>query len=340
MIAVWSCRLGRELKDWRGLKRRLLPLAIGVALLAWVIQRQGPVAILALLMNVGWGVVPIALLHVVYQMVRGAALRQCLPDPATFGFARAFQVRVSGEAVQFLTATGPFLSEPTKAWLVARSGVTGAEAFAATLAEYLASTIVGATMLAGAMLWLLEAHVLSTPLERTAIVLLVISTLFLVVAIVAIWRRIYLIGAVLRWLAALPRVGPKLRIEPLTVRRFEDRLLALLRHQPSGALALFGLEILADLILVIELAWILALAGLPFSLGRSLLIESASKFTMAAFFFIPGQVGAAEGVFTVIVQILGWPGTVGVAVVLVRRLRTMLVSGFGVASLSILSSRE
>jgi hypothetical protein len=42
-------------------------------------------------------------------------------------------IRLSGEAVQVLTLTGPFLAEPTPAWLLQRRRFTLTEGFAATI---------------------------------------------------------------------------------------------------------------------------------------------------------------------------------------------------------------
>lgn len=315
-------------------------LALGLVLLVWVIVAQGPREILDLMLRVGWGIIPVTLVYAVYQAVRAAALWQCLPSPQAFGYRRTLWIRVSGEAVQFLTATGPFLAEPTKAWLLARGGLTGAEGFAATITEYLVNMLLAALLLAGAAAYLVASMNLGLALDTAARVLAIVSVVFVLVAAVAIWRRIYLIGAVLRGLGAIPVVGPRLRLDPAAVRRFEDRLLAVLRDDPGRLAVVALLEAVAHALLVIELALILSLSGLSFSLGRALLIEGATKFTSLAFFFIPAQVGASEGVLGAVAGVLGLPGAVGVAAALVRRIRGLLVSAVGLAALSRLWHRS
>jgi len=313
---------------------------VGVLLLAWVIVRQGPAEILALLREVGWGVVAVAPIYAAFQAARAGALWFCVPDRRAVGYRRALAVRVSGEAVQFLTATGPFLAEPTKAWLLARAGLSGAEGFAATIAEYLVNTLLGSILLAGAMTWLLTQVVLPDALVATAWILLAASVMFFGVAVVAIHRRIYLIGMMLRGVGVLPAVGRRLRLDQGAVRRFEDRLLAILREDPRRLSAVVLLDGAGHLLLVLELWAILSLSGFAVSPLLALLVESAAKFVSIAFFFIPAQLGASEGVLATIVQTVGLPGAVGVAAALVRRVRSLIVSVVGVAALSLLGGRR
>jgi len=317
---------------------RLFLLLAGLALLAWVIARQGPAEILALVREVGWGVVPIAAVYAGYQSLRAGALWLCLPDRKAVSYKRTLAVRVSGEAVQFLTATGPFLAEPTKAWLLVREGLSGPEGFAATIAEYLVNILLGSVLLAGATLWLLASYPLGGPLAAVAGVLATTSVVFLAVAAVAIHRRIYLIGAVLRGVRALPVVGRRLRPDADAIRRFEDRLLEILRGDPwrVGRVAL--LQAAGQLLLVVELWWILRLSGFAVPPSLALLAECAAKFVSLAFFFIPAQLGASEGAMAVIVETLGLPAAAGVAAALVRRARSLLVSAVGLTALSLLSA--
>lgn len=319
---------------------RVILLLLGALLLVWVVWSHGPREILALFLAVGWGVVFAAVVYAAYQATRAAALWQCLPDPAAVGYARSLAIRVSGEAVTFLTSTGPFLAEPTKAWLLVRGGLTGAEGFAATITEYIVHLLVAALMLAGATAYLPRVVELGAGVALAANVLLAVSVVFLVVAGVAIWRRVYLIGAVLGWLGGLPGVGRRLRLEAAAVRRFEDRLLAVLRDDPPRLAVVALLEMGAQALLVVELWWILTLSGLDLSAGRALLIEGATKFAALAFFFIPGQVGATEGVLAVVVEALGFAGAAGVAAALVRRVRSLLVAGVGLGALTALGGRR
>ncbi len=312
-------------------------LLAGLVLLAWVVVALGPREIVALLRQIGWGVVPIAAIYAAYQACRALALRHAIVRDAAIPFVDLLRIRVSGEAVQVLTFTGPFLAEPSKAWLLGRRGLALTEGFAATTAEYLIYTLISAVILSVGLTGLLVYYDLSGVLATAARVVVTIAIVFLGVAAVAIAGRIYLIGAVLAALGRLPVVGRRLRLDAAAVRRVEDLLLEVLREQPARLARVALFEIAAQILLVAELAWILALAGLPWSVWDAFLIESSTKFTTMAFFFIPGQVGASEGVLALVFATVGLPAAGGVAAAIVRRVRSLLVAAIGLAALAAMS---
>lgn len=319
---------------------RALSLIAGLILLIYLVVALGPGEILALLARIGWGFVPIAAIYAGHQAVRAWALRLCAERPGAVAFADAFAIRLSGEAVQFLTSTGPFVAEPSKALLLGRRGLTKTEGFSATIAEYLTYTFVSAAMMGGAMWYLVARVELGRAMHDTAVVLIVVSVVFLGVAAVAIARRIYLIGGVMKWLGGLPAVGRRVRLEADAVRRMEDLLLGVLRERPGRFACVLLLEIAAHALLVVELWWILRLSGVAAGFDRALVLESAGKFTGLAFFFIPGQVGASEGVNAVLFRALGFASVAGVGAALARRIRSALAAGAGLAALALLTRRR
>lgn len=318
---------------------RAFLLIVGLTVLAYLVIALGPGEILSLLLRIGWGFVPIAALYAGHQALRAWALRLSAARPGALGYADALAVRLSGEAIQFLTSTGPFLAEPSKALLLGRRGLTKPEGFAATLGEYLAYTFVSAALLAGAM-WYFAARVdLGPALRRTAVALLVVSVVFLAVAAVAIANRIYLIGGVVKQLGRLPVVGTRLRLEEGSVRRMEDLLLGVLRERPGRFARILLLEALAHGLLVVELWWMLGMSEVASSFDRAFLLESAGKFTGLAFFFVPGQIGASEGVNIVLFRALGFSGATGVGVALARRVRSVLTVFVGLAAIALVARR-
>ena len=318
---------------------RLLALAIGLALLAYLVVALGPGEILAFLGRIGWGFLPIAALYLCYQALRGLALKASVVAPGGLSAGEALAIRLSGESVQLLTSTGPWLAEPAKALLLARRGLSTAAGFAATIAEYLAYKFVTAVMLAGAMAFLLVRVDLNGAVRHAAAVLLVGSVAFLAVAAIAIVTRTHLIGWAVARLGALPLVGHHLRLDAGPVRQMEDDLLEVLRERPARFATVTLLEVAANALLVLELWTILWLSGVVVSPGRALLMESAVKFTGVAFFFVPAQVGAAEGVNAVLFETLGLAASAGVGLSLARRIRSLLAAGLGLGALALLTRR-
>jgi hypothetical protein len=78
---------------------------------------------------------------------------------------------------------------------------------------------------------------------------------------------------------------------------------------------------------------VLQITGHHFSLVQPLSIDAATKLLGVVFFFIPGQVGASEGVYVVVFQALGLSASAGFTLALARRLRSMMVAGIGLVFL-------
>ncbi|PYQ71813.1 MAG: hypothetical protein DMG01_25160, partial [Acidobacteria bacterium] len=118
------------------------------------------------LARVGWRFAAAAAIYAVHVGIRAVALWRSLLD-GPVRFADVLRIRLSGEAVEMLTFTGPFLAEPAKGWLLRNRGVTTAAAFAAVITEYLLYTVVAAWLMVAA-LWLLLVRGVLPPGMRPA----------------------------------------------------------------------------------------------------------------------------------------------------------------------------
>jgi hypothetical protein len=67
-------------------------------------------------------------------------------------------------------------------------------------------------------------------------------------------------------------------------------------------------------------------------------IEGAVKYIGLAFAFVPGQLGAAEGVYAFLTGVLGLSTTAGLTLALVRRLRSVVVAAIIMPVLTLLGS--
>jgi hypothetical protein len=133
--------------------------------------------------------------------MRALALRACVLRPDLLGYGDELAIRLSGEAIHSLTFTGPLLAEPTRAWLLARHGLTLKEGFAATITEYLICSFVTAAMSIIGLLCL-DQHFKPAPaISGVAIGVTFGFGAFLLASAIAIRRRFYLIGTIITGLA-------------------------------------------------------------------------------------------------------------------------------------------
>jgi hypothetical protein len=308
---------------------RAIFLAVGCSLFAYLLVRLGPGKIFTTLRGIGWGFLGIAVAYVGHQLLRAIALRQCITSDERTLYWDLVRIRLSGEAVQFLTFTGPFLAEPTKALLLRTRGLTIAHAFAATISEYLMYTSTSAIMAIAGLLYLLQHFELSRPITLAARIVVCIAGTFLLVAADAVIRRTYLIGAVVGRISRLPIIGKYVRVDKKVLHATEDLLFVILRSRPWRFLSIVAVESAAQMLLVVELFVLLRVTGDRFSVTHPFLIESATKFIGLGFFFIPGQIGASEGSYMVIFEAIGLPPPIGFSLAVARRLRSLIVAGTG-----------
>ncbi len=310
---------------------RAVLLGFGCVLFVYLLVRLGAAGIVSLLLRVGWRFGLIAALYAGHQMVRTLAWRKCSIASQPLSYWDMVKIRLSGEAVQFLTFTGPFLAEPAKMWLLKRRGLGPKQAVAATVCEYLLYNITSAAFAVGGLMYLRNNFELSRPVTVAAKVTVYALSAFLFTAAYAIVSRTYLIGALIEYARRLPLAGRYVRLDRRDVRDTEDFLFAVLRDRPLRLLMTLGIEFTAQALLVLELMVYLWSARIPFSASQSLVIEAGAKFISLAFFFIPGQTGAAEGVYALIFEAVGLSASGGFTLAVVRRLRSLLIAGTGLA---------
>jgi hypothetical protein len=140
---------------------------------------------------------------------------------------------------------------------------------------------------------------------------------------VAAWTGIGLIVPALRGIGAT-RLAT--RIEPV-----ERILVGFMHDRPARLAEVIGLELLAQALLAAEIFVTIRTLGYAFSSRQAVLVEGAVKFISIAFFFVPGQLGAQESVYTLLFQSLGLPGAIGLTMALVRRVRALIVAGIALA---------
>src|SRR5947207_3298548 len=157
-------------------------LVIGGAIaFAALVARIGPGVIVDMLRRVGWAVLAVSALYATHIAVRAFALWRSLgggdagpPRHERLSYAEVWRVRMSGEAVEVLTLSGPFLAEPAKGWLLTRYGFSTADAYGGVALEYLLNTVISCWLGGAALAMLLARAVLSGTLRAAAAMIIVL----------------------------------------------------------------------------------------------------------------------------------------------------------------------
>ena len=316
---------------------RIVLLLIGGTLLIVLLWHLGPAEILSALRRIGWYFVPVFALGFAHHATRALALRLCLVRSGVVRYSDALAIRLSGEAVQSLTFTGPVLSQPTSAWLLQNQGLSLREGFAATIAEYLICAFVTTAMSIAGLLFLITYFAPRPGLTTTAVVIACLFGAFLIASAVAIVRRFYLIGTIIGGLDKAGILRGRLRPDMASINRMEDLLLVILRDSPSRFFTIALLEAAAQVVVVIELFWLLRLLEFGVAPFAAFVIEASVKVIGIVFLFVPLQLGVSEGGYAMVFDAMGLPAALGFAIAFVRRARTLAIAGIGLTTLALLT---
>ncbi|HWK09335.1 MAG TPA: lysylphosphatidylglycerol synthase domain-containing protein [Vicinamibacterales bacterium] len=302
-------------------------LAAAFTVLAAIVYAMGPARIATLIRASGWTFLWMVLLYALHLCLRAYILWRSLPAH-TLSLRDVLRIRFAAEAVEMLTFTGPFLAEPAKGWMFVRRGISLSDAAAAIAFEYLMYTVVAADIALAGLGVLLHRHAFSPAARDPIVVLVVCLALFTAAVLFAAITGIGLIEPSVG--LAKPVLGAR-RASALAarVRSAEMPLLKLLHGRPSRVGEAIAAQLTAHGLLVFEIWLLFRSLGLGGGPAVPWIVEGGVKFINVIFFFIPGQIGAAEGVNALIVRALGFAPAVGVALSLMRRARAAVVAGVG-----------
>jgi hypothetical protein len=274
-------------------------LALGVALLLLTLRFVSAADVISSMRRMGTGFLLVLAVSGARFLIRAAAWRWCLPEPAELPIGRAFGAVLAGDALGNITPLGPLASEPAKIWILERRLTSSAAMQALVIENVLYTCSVIGLLLLGGGGFLVALH-------RT----------------VWIWPALAL-GAValLAAAAVLARGLP----EPFAVK-VQGAMAApraLLRDHPARLALVCSCELLFHVLAIAEtfvtLRWLAAGDG---TLLQAFLLETVNRFTTVVFKFVPLRLGVDEAGSGLLGAALALGGATGVAMALVRKART------------------
>ncbi|HEX8844474.1 MAG TPA: ABC transporter permease [Pyrinomonadaceae bacterium] len=307
---------------------------LGLALLIYVINRVGVQPIFDALLKIGFGFFILLGISGSRHVLRTLAMRAAIdPRHRRFSFRHAFSVRLGGEAISFLTFTGPLLGEATKVALLRKRVplVYGVSALVVDNILYNLSVVF--FILSGTVVMLLSFEL--PPIVRYALFgIAAVSTFGILLAAWAASRRVM----VLTWIIdTLGRFGIHLKL--LTSRRdhisdLESHVYDFYSHRPGSFFAMIGFDLLSHASSVIEVYVTLRMLGYSPFVHAAYVIESLTKVINFVFGFVPATIGVYEGGTEVILRTLGYAAATGVTLALVRKAGTLFWTVIGLIVLA------
>ena len=87
---------------------RIAMLSFGCVLFVYLFVQLGATEISSHVVRVGWYFALITVIYLGYQLIRASAYWECIADHKHVSYWDVVRIRLSGEAIQFITSSGPF----------------------------------------------------------------------------------------------------------------------------------------------------------------------------------------------------------------------------------------
>jgi putative membrane protein len=299
-------------------------LSAGVLLFIGVLASQGLPAVLATLAVAGWGLVLVALFHLLPLVLDAAAIRVLFAGAATPAAMRdALLTRWVGESANSLMPAGQLGGPVLMARHLSQRGMRMQDAAAAiTVSTTLQTFAQILFVLCGVALLGAQASHISQQALRTS-ALLVSGLLALQVGGFYLLQRRGFFGKLMR--AANRFSGKRDWSQLMSQAEAMDAAVQLTYGRNGLVAASFVLSLIGWVVGTGEVYLIALLLGHPLTWSASLLLESLGQAIRGAAFAIPGALGVQEGGYLLLAPLAGLPPDVALALSLAKRARELLL---------------
>jgi len=297
-----------------------LAFLLGLALLIFVINRVGVQPLFDALLRIGFGFFVILGLSGLRHFLRTIAMRAAVPaEHRRITFRQAFAARLGGEAISFLTFTGPLLGEATKVALLRKRVPLTYGVPALVVDNLLYNLSVVFFVLSGACV-MLARYSLPRSVYLVLLGIAFVAALGILIVVIAAKRRVMVLTWIIDRLAQL-RLSPKVILKKRHhIYHLESKVYDFYKHHPGVFFLMIACNLLAHASSVLEVYLALKMLGFQPQWAQAYIIESLTKVINFAFAFVPGTIGVYEGGTEVILQKgLGFTPAAGLALALVRK---------------------
>ncbi|MEP6568211.1 MAG: lysylphosphatidylglycerol synthase domain-containing protein [Acidobacteriota bacterium] len=308
---------------------------LGLSLLVYVLNRVGLQPIFDALLRIGFfGFLILLAISGSRHVFRTIAMSAAVPkEHRRFNFFQAFAARLGGEAISFLTFTGPLLGEATKVALLRKRVPLTYGVPALVVDNLIYNLSVVFFILSGACV-MLFTYSLPPLVYYSLVAIAVIAALGIAAAALAAKRRIMLLTWVLDQMARL-RLSPKVILKRRQhIYHIESKVYDFYKHHPGVFFGMIACNLLGHVSSVLEVYVTLNMLGYRPNVAQAYIIESLTKVINFVFAFVPGTIGVYEGGTGVILRTLGFTTATGVTLALVRKAGTVFWTSIGLLILS------
>ncbi|HLL75074.1 MAG TPA: lysylphosphatidylglycerol synthase domain-containing protein, partial [Pyrinomonadaceae bacterium] len=328
-----------DARGGKGARRSLFGLQavaflLGLGLLVFVLNRVGLQPVFDALAQIGFGLFLLVGVSGLRHLLRSLAMRTAVPsEHRNVTVWQAFSARLGGEAVTFLTFTGPLLGEATKAALLKKRVPleTGVQALVVDNLLYNVSVVL--FILSGTVV-MMSAYDLPDAAHYSLLFIAACAVAALAVVALAVSRRVKPVSWLLETLSRRGWEPRFLRKRDEHIHRVESNVYDFYQTRRRAFFSIVGLDLLAHVSSVLEVYLTLRMLGFRPAASAPFIIESLTKVINFMFAFVPGTIGVYEGGTELILRTLGFAAATGVTLGLVRKAGMIFWAGAGLLALT------
>lgn len=322
------------------MKSRLIAIisaVVGLALFIYVVKQTGPVEIWLRIRQLGIGFLLILAISTFRYLARSLSWLRCLPpEDRGVGFWALWRARLAGEAIGDLMF-GPVIAEPLKA--IALGGKVSLALRVSSLAvENIAYTFSSCLMVMAGAIALLANFGLQESLRTAMSAALAAVVLIIIASVAVIGRRWKLGSGIAYWLnqKLIPNEATRVRlaVKITHLSELEDYIFNFFARRPADFFIVMLCQMTFHLAGIVEIYVTMNLIGASLNLASAFLMESVNRAINIAFVFVPVLVGVDELGTRELAKVLGFDGSFGVALAIVRKIRMFFWIAIGLIFLA------
>lgn len=312
---------------------KLLLLAAGLGLVAWLLWRADPAGVWRMVSDLGpWApllLCPYGLVYTIDTLGWRFAFGARLPHPLTFG--RLLRIRWAGEAVNALVPSGYLGGEAVKVYLVHRAGVSGWTGATSVVVSKTVQVLTQVLFISlGACLGAI--HLPAASPFRTA--LWSITGIAAGVAALLVGAQYYGFFRVLNRLAGFSRRWRDwFEKHRSRIHEVDEGIRSFYHHQPRWFFLSAVAYLAGWLCDTLEIWLVSSLLGWGVDWPRAAAMEAFIGVAKALGTFVPGSIGVQESGVALLFRAFGLSPSQALAYALLRRARELVYAAVGLVLL-------
>jgi len=311
---------------------KLIFLALGLALLGWVLQQANLDEIWRQVRNISVvGIIGIFLIYTLYFGADAVSWQVTLDsvDMTARWAGRLFVVRMIGEAYNNITPMASMGGEPIKAWLLKTNYAVPLRDSGASLILAKTASMFSLVLFASVALSIALAHANLSDNEKWAATIGLAWLVFNVV-VFFLMQHLKLSTFAATRLGKTP-IGKRLGGFVAALQDIDEQFARFYKFHRRRLVLSMAYAMVNWLLGVLELYYILSLIGHPVTWWDAWIIEATVQLIRTAAFFIPAGIGAQEGALMFACGAIAGSPSVGITAALVRRFRELIWIGLSLA---------